>query len=346
MRAQHGGHSYPVILAESMVPAVLQALQAWPKVQRVAIVCDRQVGGLFARQLLGPLRRAGLWASLHAFAPGEDHKTLGTAAALYATLSDAGISRTDVVLGLGGGLSTDLAGYVAATHLRGIPFIAVATTTMGAIDAAVGGKTGVNTPAGKNQVGVIRAPGAVVVALDALAQQDGRGRRAGLIEALKMAALYDPALVPRVVAAAHPRADLRCVIGYALAHKIAVCAADPNDASARAALNYGHTVGHAIEVGSNFALLHGEAVGLGMMAEAAFAERMGLAEGVVAQLSQALMAMNMPQAWRRATVDYPSFYRDKKGDGGTITLPVVAQMGTMRLHEVALADLAAFLRTP
>ena len=137
---------------------------------------------------------------------------------------------------------------------------------------------------------------------------------------------------------------MAAVIARALAHKIRFCADDPEEAGARAALNYGHTVGHSIEVGEAYALLHGEAVGLGMLAEAAFAEAQGLAADVVAPLTAALTAMNMPRAWRRATLDFCALLRDKKGDGGMITLPVVTRMGAASLHEVAMGDLADFLR--
>jgi 3-dehydroquinate synthetase len=169
--------------------------------------------------------------------------------------------------------------------------------------------------------------------------------RAGLVEALKMGALYDAALCDQVVQASATCLELGNLIHRALALKIKVCQEDPDDRGMRAALNYGHTVGHAIEAGSQYTMLHGEAVALGMVAEAQFAATQGATDATAVQLQQALRAMNMPVDWRRATLDFHALGHDKKRSGSKVTLPIVKRLGEVSLQQVALCDLEDFLRS-
>lgn len=340
--------SYPVYLLREGAAAVAACIDAVSTGNRVAVVSDTGVAPQHAGRLLEALRARGLEVSLHVFAAGEENKRLATAHALYDELSDAGHGRGDLVVALGGGVVGDVAGFVASTYVRGVPFVQVPCSTLAAVDACIGSKTGLNTRRGKNLVGSLHDPAAVVVSLPYLGTQPPRVHAAGLVEALKVAALADAELFlamqsAEVLRQASVPEVLGEVVGRALALKARFVGADVRENGERALLNFGHTVGHAIEVGEDYALLHGEAVGLGMVAEAEWAEANGLAHGVVEPLQQALRALGVPDDWRRAKVSLDALTRDKKRRGESLLLPVVMPIGTARLHEVPIAKLADFV---
>ncbi|HET6343891.1 MAG TPA: 3-dehydroquinate synthase family protein, partial [Myxococcota bacterium] len=268
--------------------------------------------------------------------------------ALYDELLDAGLGRADALVALGGGVVGDMTGFVASTYMRGIGYVQVPTTTLAAVDSSVGGKTAVNTRRGKNLVGTFYPPRAVLIAAAHLRTQDRRGHAAGLCEALKMAACLDAELFAEMESTAarlvslDPAATL-AIIRRAVALKAAVVSRDEREMGERAVLNYGHTLGHAIETGEGYRLLHGEAVGLGMLAEADWAESEGLATHISGQLMRALLAMNMPCEWRRAKVDVGALGLDKKRAGAEVKMPVVRTLGSYEMHNVPLAKLVSYV---
>ena len=347
--AEHAGATYPIDLCTEAAHGPARAAEratAFAQARRLALVGDRTVLALFGAAYQKAFEQKDLVVSVHAFDPGEASKSLQSAERLIASLAQAGISRQDVVVGLGGGVALDLAAFVAGIYLRGVPFVGVATTALAAIDASVGGKCGVNLGVCKNQLGLIRPPGAVVLDVAAILAQQAPDRLAGAVEAVKMGALFCAELMEAVPRARQDARAWHQLIAWAVALKIAVCRRDPEERGLRRTLNYGHTLGHAIEAGSNFAVPHGVAVALGMVAEAEFAEAHGLARGIVAPLTEALRAMNMPVDWRRATVQTDALRRDKKGDGHTVLLPVVSQPGRVALHAIPLGHLEQFVRKP
>jgi 3-dehydroquinate synthase len=347
--AQQAGATYPIDVCPeaALGPAcAAKRVAAFARARRLALVGDHTVLALFGAAYREAFERLGLTISVHAFAPGEASKSFAGAEGLIGSLAQAGISRQDVVVGLGGGVVLDLAAFVAGIYLRGVPFVGVATTSLAAVDASVGGKCGVNWGAHKNQLGLIRPPAAVVLDVAAILAQDAPARLAGAVEAVKMGALFSSALMEAVPCAGQDRHAWHQLIAEAVALKIAVCRQDPTERGLRHTLNYGHTIGHAIEAGSGFAIPHGVAVALGMVAEAQFAEAQGLARHIVAPLLRALRAMNMPVDWRRATVQTDALRRDKKGDGHTVLLPVVSHPGRVALHAIPLGHLEQFVRKP
>lgn len=349
LQARHFDTTYRVVFSAQGPERLTGLLGAHVKAKRVALIVDAQVHGLFGGLYETALRAAGHTPVVLPVPPGDTHKTLAQAQELLGRLAAAGLGRHDVVVGLGGGMALDLAAFVAGIYLRGVTFCGVATTMLAAVDASVGGKCGVNLGSTKNLVGLIRAPAGVIVDMAAVLQQPGTARAEGAIEALKMGALFAPELMGRVAALdysaeAHVE-PWQQVMAHAVALKIAVCRQDPNEAHLRKALNYGHTIGHAIESGSQFVMGHGKAVALGMVAEAEFAERMGLARNVATPLKHALRAMNMATDWRRATVNVEALLKDKKGDGHTVVLPVVPTLGRVALHTLSMAQLIDFVRS-
>jgi 3-dehydroquinate synthase len=232
--------------------------------RRVAVLS--QEGALrIARRLADRLAATGMTVEVIALPDGEQAKTLDVARDTYLALNRMGMTRQDTLVAVGGGSVTDLGGFVAATYLRGIEAIYCPTTLLGAVDAAIGGKTGVNV-GGKNLVGVFAHPARIVIDLEVLEALPDHLLRQGMAEVLKAGLIGDPGLVSLLE---HDglAADLEDLVSRAVSVKVAVVGEDFRESGRRAILNYGHTIGHAVEVSA--ALSHGEAVAIGMVAAGA-----------------------------------------------------------------------------
>jgi 3-dehydroquinate synthase len=233
-----------------------------------------------------------------AVAPGETSKALDTYSSILSRLSSERISRSDVIIALGGGVVGDLAGFVAATYLRGIAFVQVPTTLLAMVDSSVGGKTGVNLPEGKNLVGAFHQPKLVVADLDTLATLPAREFSAGMAEVIKYGAIRDKALFNRVAQPVKPDdADLDAIVEKCVTIKARIVEKDEFETKGeRALLNFGHTIGHAIEKATDYKkYLHGEAISLGMRAAAWLSRReAGLSQEDTRDLDLALLAHNLP----------------------------------------------------
>ena len=262
----------------------------------VVLVSDQNVAAQFARRVEKALRDSGYTVSLALIEAGEEHKTMQTISGLWAAFMAAGVERSSTIVALGGGVVTDQAGFAAATYLRGVRWVSVPTTLLGMVDASLGGKTGVDLPQGKNLVGAFYAPALVLADPQALATLPTAELRSGLAETIKHGLLADPRLLdccsalkrlddPQELAARLPE-----IVRRGMAVKVGVIEADPFEQGQRAALNLGHTVGHAIELVSGFRLRHGEAVAIGMVVEARMAEEMGLAEAGLSETIASLLA--------------------------------------------------------
>jgi shikimate kinase / 3-dehydroquinate synthase len=249
----------------------------WPKARRSWIVTDENVGPLHAEAITDRLRKSGLVVATHAVAPGEGSKSLATAGELYDWLLEGGVERGDVIVALGGGVVGDLAGFVAATVLRGIGLVQVPTSLLAAVDSSVGGKTGINHAAGKNLIGAFLQPPLVIVDTALLRTMPDRERRSGWAEVVKHAVIQrstpggERGDLTGVLARNAARLSqmeepvTSYVVWRNIALKTAVVAADERETGIRAYLNFGHTLAHAIE-SADYQLLHGEAVALGMRA--------------------------------------------------------------------------------
>lgn len=276
------------------------------------------------------LTGAGLRVELVEVPGGEAAKTAAVLESVWGRLGELRLGRDGAVVGLGGGATTDLAGFAAATWLRGVPVVQVPTTLLAMVDAAIGGKTGIDTPAGKNLVGAFHAPAAVVCDLDALAGLPAAELRAGLGEVVKCGFIADPVILDRVLA---DPADLKRWDAPVLAELVARCAAvkaavvgvDPAEAGAREILNYGHTCAHAIERITGYAWRHGEAVAVGCVFAAEVARALGrLDPAVVALHRQALSAAGLPVSFEQGAGRFEELVRamasDKKVRAGRIRM--------------------------
>jgi len=269
------GRAYPVVVGHGALDVLPASI---PESARRALVVTQQgiPGDVAAR-----LRAAGLEVAVATVAGGEEHKSLETYARLLRECAASGLTRRDVVVGHGGGMVTDLAGFVAASWHRGIPVVHVATTILAMVDAAVGGKTGVNLDAGKNLVGAFWQPSAVVCDLDLLATLPERERRSGNGEMAKYHFLAGDDLLAL---------DLEHRIARCVEIKAGIVAADERESGRRAILNYGHTLGHALEAETNFAVSHGEAVGIGLVFAARLARALGRIDDARVERHEAVVA--------------------------------------------------------
>jgi shikimate kinase/3-dehydroquinate synthase len=270
--------------------------------------------------------------------PGEEHKTLASAERVWHELVAAGMTRADHVVALGGGVVGDLAGFCAATYQRGVPVVQVPTTLVAQVDAAYGGKTGVDLPEAKNYVGVYHQPAGVLVDPDTLATLPAAELAAGWVEVLKTALIAGGDLWERV--AAGGEVEERMILACART-KLALVAADERDAGRRQVLNLGHTVGHAIETVTGYARYrHGEAVGLGLLA----ALRLSGQEALRAQVRELLLVRGLPVTLGDAAVDVEQIVaataRDKKRVGAHVPFVLVQAPGdVVPGYEVSEADL-------
>ncbi|RKT78231.1 3-dehydroquinate synthase [Terracoccus luteus] len=306
-------------------------------VERVLLVHPPTIDALTQR-LTAALERRGLTVVTEEVPDAEAAKTAEVAARLWGRLGREGFTRTDAVVGLGGGSVTDLAGFVAATWLRGVAVVQVPTTLLGMVDAAVGGKTGINTAEGKNLVGAFHPPAGVLCDLDVLATLPPADLTAGLAEVVKCGFIADPVVLDLVEAnpaglcgpdaATHP--SLRELVERAVRVKAEVVAADLRESSLREILNYGHTFGHAVEQVERYSWRHGEAVSVGMVYVAELARLAGHltgAEGdaLVARHHGILESLRLPTRYDggRWPELLTAMRRDKKSRGSQLRFVVL-----------------------
>jgi 3-dehydroquinate synthase len=293
-----GGH---VVVIGADVLAELPALVG-PGVRTVVVIHVGRLGPT-ARAVCDVLAAAGYLVRAEPVPDGEAAKDVSVAAWLWARLADAGVGRTDAVVGVGGGAVTDLAGFVAATWLRGVRVVLVPTTLLGMTDAAIGGKTAINTSAGKNLVGAFHPPAGVVADVTTLATLPPAEYVSGLAEVIKAGFIADPVILDLVeadpAAAAKPGGrHERELIERAIAMKARVVTADPREAGQREFLNYGHTLGHAIERAEDYSIRHGEAVAIGMCFAAAVGRLSGrLDEATAVRHREILAAVGLPTSY-------------------------------------------------
>lgn len=327
---------YPVLVERGGLARLGALCAEHAPAHRYAIIADSRVAELYGEEARDALASAGLEADLLAFPAGEWNKSRETWAELSDAMLRLGFGRDAVVVALGGGVTGDLAGLVAATFMRGVPVVQVPTTLLAMLDSSVGGKTGVDTPAVKNAIGAFHHPELVLVDPDLLATLAPFQRTSGLAEGVKVAAMRDAEAFAWIeeraadLAAGAPAAIGR-LIDRGVALKAAVVAEDPLERGTRAVLNFGHTVGHALESLSGFSLLHGEAVALGMRLEARLGEALGITEeGTARRLDAVLAGCGLPGEidpdWSAETI-LEAARPDKKARAGGLRWALPSRIG-------------------
>ncbi|HEU5173851.1 MAG TPA: 3-dehydroquinate synthase [Gemmatimonadaceae bacterium] len=329
---------YAITIAPGALARAGEIVRAAAPAHRYAVITDENVGPLYAGVVA---RELGGGAEIFTVPSGELHKTRETWAGLTDAMLAAGFGRDTTVVAVGGGVVGDLAGFVAATYMRGVPIVQVPTTLLAMVDASVGGKVGVDTDAGKNLVGAFHPPAAVVIDPEVLRTLPAEHRRAGFAEILKHGVIADAcyfeeaeAAAPGLLDATSPvDARMTSLIARSVEIKADVVRQDEREHGLRKTLNFGHTIGHALEQVTGYAMLHGAAVAVGMIAEASLGERIAVTEpGTSRRIAHAVRAIGLPAT---VPVGVPArdiveaTRRDKKARGGAVEYALPRRIGVM-----------------
>ena len=315
-----------------------------PKARRAVIVCGERVSKLYSARLAAALSRTGLEPAEFCYPGGEQYKTLDTYSALLHFAAAQKLSRSDVIVALGGGVTGDLAGFAAATYQRGLPFVQIPTTLLAAVDSSVGGKTAVNLESGKNQVGCFYQPSLVLCDADTLSTLPEEEYRSGCAEVIKYGVLGSAELFS-ALERRPAREQLDEVIAQCVSMKRDVVAADEFDTGRRQLLNLGHSFGHAVEKCSDFRISHGSAVAIGMAMMCRAAYKRGICgEQTLTRLENILAAYKLPDK-TEFTADelHAAALSDKKISGGSINLIVPERIGRCRIEKVPTEELHTWL---
>ena len=308
--------------------------------QNPTVVTDQHVAQFHAERIRVALNQEGFDPKVITIPAGEEHKNLNTISELWSSFVNKGLDRKSTVIALGGGVIGDLAGFAASTYMRGINWVVVPTTLLSMVDASLGGKTGFDLPEGKNLIGSFYPPKLVLADPQLLKTLPPAEFISGLAEVVKHGIISDPELFDMCAAGLEcVKNDLEQIVKRAMAVKIRVIEEDPYEKGFRAALNMGHTVGHAVELVSKFELRHGEAVAIGMVVEAKLAERLtvagkGLSDRIAGVLSALGLPIQIPEELPRAEI-IQAMRMDKKKAAKAIRFALPAEIGRVELVDVA-----------
>ena len=329
---------YDVLIQNGGIDGLGELLKARNLGQPI-VVTDENIAQLQADRVMASLHKAGFDPRLLTIPAGEGYKNLDTVQTLWHRFLESGLDRRSTVIALGGGVIGDLAGFAAATYMRGIHWVGLPTTLLSMIDASLGGKTGFDLPEGKNLIGAFHPPKLVLADPQVLETLPEAEFVSGMAEVVKHGIIADPGLFELCAGGLGcVRQDLESVVKRAMAVKISIIEEDPYEKGFRAALNLGHTIGHAVELASQFRLRHGEAIAIGMVAEAGLAERMDLTgEGLSDRIRQVLIGLGLP-------VDIPSDLSrqeilrairvDKKKNANAVRFALPVAIGKVELVEI------------
>lgn len=335
---------YDVLIGSGLLRTIGSHAAAMKKVRKVCIVSESNVWPLYGEAVKASLEAEGLGTVDFVFPAGEAFKNADTYLKLLSFLAENQLTRTDLIVALGGGVVGDLAGFAAATYLRGISFIQVPTTLLAAVDSSVGGKTAIDLPVGKNLVGAFYQPSLVLCDTDCLNSLPTDIFRDGCAEVIKYGVLYDPALF-RYLAQTGLDFDREAVIARCVELKRNVVAEDEFDTGARMRLNLGHTVGHGVEAHSNFAISHGKAVAIGMAIVTRAASALGIcSDDTRNAVLTALEKFQLPCSCEYSAEElYRSALSDKKRSGGSVNLIVPQQIGECIIRPTPVTEIQSFI---
>lgn len=335
---------YPVHIGSGLLGTLHSYTSLLCGAERAVIVSDSNVWPLYGGRLQAELQQAGLETASYVFPAGEESKNSGTYLSILNYLAEKNITRTDLLVALGGGVVGDITGFAAATYLRGIPYIQIPTTLLAMVDSSVGGKTAIDLPSGKNLVGAFYQPAMVLCDIDTLDTLPASIFRDGCAEVIKYGVLYDPDLFEHLEKNGL-NFNRKAVITRCVELKRDVVTEDEFDTGARQKLNLGHTIGHGIEASSNFTVTHGQAVAIGM----AIVSRSGAAQGICAENTQKRIVEILNTFGLPTKTDYTSdsllkyALSDKKRAGGTVNLIVPQDVGSCTIKPTPVSALKSFI---
>ena len=340
IRVDLGARSYPILIQANLLKTLGDELQQLGCSGKVGIVTDRHLADLYLSGATRHLKRAGYTVVPIVLAPGEQTKTLRSIASIVDVLVNARFERTSTLLALGGGVIGDLTGFAAAIYQRGIPFVQVPTSLVAQVDSSVGGKTGVDHPKGKNLIGAFNQPRAVLIDPRTLASLPAREWKAGLGEVIKYGVIADTTFFDYLerhvesIVKLEQAATVQ-IIKRSCEIKAQVVSEDERESDRRRILNFGHTIGHALESLAGYrGLIHGEAVGIGMVYEADLARYLGICEeSVVTRIRSLVASVGLPVSLPRVSFGalWGAMQQDKKVSAGTVYCVVPERIGFVRI---------------
>ncbi len=349
-----GTRSYPIKIKSGLLDSVGSELKEFGFKGAVVVVTNPLVGGLYLERVINSLKGCGLTPLSVEIPDGEEYKTLAEISKVYDFLVENRTERTVPLLALGGGVIGDMTGFIAATYLRGVPFIQIPTTLLSEVDSSVGGKTGVNHPQGKNLIGAFYQPQIVLIDPDTLVTLEPRDYKSGLAEVVKYGVIRDPVFFEFIkdnieaLALYSKGEEIFEAIERSCAIKAEIVGADEREGGVRATLNLGHTFGHALESLSGYGTLrHGEAVSIGMVMASEFSLALGLCtQDVVQAITSLLQDLGLPTevpSGFSAKVFLDSMLLDKKVTGGQMRFVLPIEIGKVIIREVEQGEVLEFL---
>lgn len=309
---------------------------------KMAVICDDTVAPLYLHRVIASLTSAGFTTVSFTFPAGEASKNISTLSNILEFLAESGLTRSDCIAALGGGVTGDMAGFAAGVYMRGISFIQLPTTLLAAVDSSVGGKTAIDLQAGKNLAGVFLQPKTVICDTAALSTLSPEILACGMAEAIKTAVLNSPEMFSLFES---PEPDLDEVICRCVAHKADVVAQDEFETGLRKTLNLGHTLGHAVEKLSNYTIPHGYAVSIGMALIARACAARGICTNDCCQrIISALESFDLPTETEFSAHDLAqAAVSDKKRQGSSITMVLIKDIGRCILENLPISQLEDFI---
>lgn len=348
LRVDLGERSYPIYIGKTLLPRAGEILKKSGRAGKVMVITNPTVAGLYLESLDEGLRRGGFEPYTAMVPDGEEHKTLEWAKRLYDSLLDHRIERDSSIVAMGGGVIGDLAGFVAATYKRGLPFFQVPTTLLAQVDASVGGKVAVDHPRGKNLIGAFYQPRCVLISLDVLDTLPAREMKTGLAEVIKYGVIADKNLFRHIEenldALLRGETDaLGLVVKRSCQIKASVVAQDEREAGQRATLNFGHTLGHAIEAATKYSLYrHGEAVAIGMVYATDIAVKLKMTtKETLRRIAELIERTGLPTMSKNTSLDeiIRFLHHDKKILNGRVRFVLPRKIGRVIITDAVPENL-------
>lgn len=348
MRTVHvsTGKPYDIFIERGIIDCCGEYIRRLSNAEKVTVITDSNVAPLYQWGVLNSLEKANFEVKTHIFKAGEESKNLNTISEMYKTLADFRMTRKDVVLALGGGVTGDMAGFAAATYLRGIDFIQIPTSLLAQVDSSVGGKTGVDLPQGKNLVGAFHQPIAVLIDPNTLDTLSDAYVSDGMAEIIKYGCIKDAEFFNNL-ANENALDHIEDVIERCVSIKRDVVNRDEREKGERILLNFGHTLGHAIEKIYNFkGISHGMAVAIGMVLISKAGEKAGLTEqGTADKISDLCLKYGLPTTDSATFEDMAKAAAgDKKTSGSSINLVLLSKIGDSFTKQIKISELLDFIK--
>ena len=335
---------YDVIVGSGILKQCASYIKEITSSRKAVIITDDNVERLYLQQVVDALQTAGIDTYSYTVPHGEKSKSFDNYKKILEYLLELKVSRTDMLIALGGGVVGDLTGFVASTYQRGMIFIQMPTTLLAAVDSSVGGKTAIDLGGGKNQVGTFYQPSLVICDIDTLVSLPDEEYRCGCAEVIKYGVLRDRTFFDEILAT-DIKSQYEKVIAACVQMKADIVEKDEYDKGTRALLNLGHTIGHAVESCSNFEILHGQAVAIGMSMIAKASHRHGYCDGqTVDSIDAILDKYSLPKSCKYSTTELAEeMLSDKKKSGDRIRLIVIDEIGRCHVESVPVQDIGQWV---